>query len=222
MRLWQSTMTKKESRRRVAPELDGSGAAPVDLGGFAGSECEAEEGGAAHRTHGAHIVFDDAEAAGVALLVAQALEDLGGTVRVALQPAGDGGFEGIELARPPGTAAAREGGQARILGHGFRVEPQLAADLAEVQAALLMELADFAIGVVVDHVGSLLFSSLLLGEWFRPCRPSAASISRRISPMERASPPRAPGLPRPAELRVPALDGRAVEAIGLSSRLSTW
>ena len=62
------------------------------MGGLAGSEGEAEEGGVAHGPNGLHVFLHDAEAAGVSFVGAQTLIDLGGAVRVALQPAGDGGF----------------------------------------------------------------------------------------------------------------------------------
>ena len=68
---------------------DGVGAAPVHLCGLAGNEGEAEGGGMAHRAYGSHRAYGphpgrhDAEAAGVALLAAQALIDPGDAVRVA-------------------------------------------------------------------------------------------------------------------------------------------
>ena len=156
-------------------DLDDSGAAPVDLGGLAGGEGEAEEGGVAHGPHGAHVVFHDAEAAGVALVGAQALMDLGGAVGVAFEPAGDGGFEGIELAGALGGAAARVGGECGVFGGGFGIDAQFAADLAEAQAALLVEEADLAVGFVVDHFGTSL------------------SMARRMSAAERTSPARGGG-----------------------------
>ena len=173
-----AAVAKHHDEKREAPpgvsERDGAGISPVHLCGFAGREGEAEEGGVAYRAPGTHVGFHDAEAAGVSFVGAQALIDLGGAVGVALQPAGDGGLERIELAGALGAEAAGEGGEVRVFGHRLRADPQFAGDLVETQAALLMEQADLAIGFVVDHFGTSI-------------------IARKISPMERTSPLRASG-----------------------------
>ena len=155
-------------------QSDGARAAPVHLCGFAGREGETEEGGMAHRAHGSHIVPQDAHAAGVSLLATQALIDLGGAVGMAFQPAGDGGLEGIELAGAFGMATAREGIERGVFGGGFRIDAQLAGDLVESQAALLMEEPDLAVGLIVGHLATSI-------------------IARKISPMERTSPTRGSG-----------------------------
>ena len=75
--------------------LKGAGAAPVHLRAFPGSESQGKKGGLAHGAHQANVILQDAEAALIALLGLQALEDLGRAVGVALQPALDGGLEWV-------------------------------------------------------------------------------------------------------------------------------
>ena len=75
--------------------LKGAGAAPVHLRAFPGSESQGKKGGLAHGTHQANVILQDAQAALIALLGLQALEDLGRAVGVALQPALDGGLEWV-------------------------------------------------------------------------------------------------------------------------------
>ena len=120
----------------------------------------------------ADVLLHDAEAAGVALFGAQALINLGGAVGVVFEPADDGGFEGIELARALGGAAARVGVQGGVFGGGLGIDAQLAADLAGVEASLLMEEPDAAVGFVVDHLGC------------------SFQMARRMSAAERTSPAR--------------------------------
>ena len=156
-------------------ELDDPGAAPVHLGGFAGGEGEAEEGGAACRTHGAHVGFYHTEAACVAFVGAEALIDLGGAVGMALEPAGDGGFEGIELAGAFAGTAAREGFECGVFGGGFGIDAEFAADLIEGETLLLVEEPDAAVGVVVDHLGT-------------------SMMARRMSAAVRTSPARGGGV----------------------------
>lgn len=113
-----------EKRKSAAggSQRDGAGTSPVDLCGFAGREGKAEEGGAAHRTHAAHVVPYDGHAAGVSLVGAQALIDLGGAVGVAFEPAGDGGFEGVEFGGALGGLPAREGCECGVFGGGFGID----------------------------------------------------------------------------------------------------
>ena len=92
-------MTKKQRRRRVEPDRHRTEAAPVDLRAFSRGKLEHQEGGFAHGPDLAHELFEDAVAAGVALLP-ELLEDLLGGVGMALEEGLDLSFEGIELARP--------------------------------------------------------------------------------------------------------------------------
>ena len=139
-------MTKKDRRRRVFPRVMVPALPQSTWAASPGAKARLEEGGVARRAYGPHVGCYDAEAAGVALLGPQSLIDLGGAVGVALQPAGDGGLEGVELARTPGAAAAGEGGEVRVFRYRLRADPQFVGDLIETQAAVLMEEAGFAVG----------------------------------------------------------------------------
>ena len=156
-------------------ELDDPGAAPVHLGGFAGGEGEAEEGGAACGAHGADVGFDDAEAAGVAFVGAEALIDLGGAVGMTFEPAGDGGFEGVELAGAFVRAAAREGFECSVFGGSFGIDAEFAADLAEGEGLFFVVDADATVSFVVDHFGT-------------------SMMARRMSAAVRISPARGGGV----------------------------
>lgn len=100
------------------------------------------------------MIFHDAQAAGVGLVGAETLIDLGCAVGVVFEPTDDGGLEGIELAGALGDPAARIGGQGGVFGGGFGINAQFAADLAGAEAALLVEDPDAAVCFVVDHLGS--------------------------------------------------------------------
>jgi hypothetical protein len=112
---------------------------------------------------------------------------------VVFEPADDGGFEGVELARALGGAAARVGVQGGVFGGGLGVDAELAADLAGGEAALLVEEPDAAVGFVVGRLGASL------------------SMARRISAAERISPARGGA----------ADAGGAGGTSGLGSRLRT-
>jgi len=134
-----------------AVDLDGAEAAPVDLGALAGGEAQREAGLSIRRTDAAHVVLHDQVAAAVALF-AQLVEELRGLERMRLQPARQGGLEGVQFVR----ARALCGGIAleTLAGepapHGLDVQVHLPGDLRR-GAALLAELFEPAERVVVDH-----------------------------------------------------------------------
>jgi len=166
---------------------------PVDLGGLAGGEGQRQIGRPARRSHRAHILLEDAVAAGVAVLVAQLLEELRGTVRVAFQPAHDQRLEGVELARALAGAAAREGLHAGVAGDRFGIDAQFERDLVEGQSALAVVEPDLAVGLVGDHDAS-------------------SMRARRMSPARRTPPSRGAG----------AIGALAAATGAGPSRLSTW
>jgi hypothetical protein len=124
--------------------------APVDLGAFAGSEGQRQEGRRLRRADLVDKVLDDADAAAVAAF-AQTLEDLRGGVRMGFEPADDLLLEGIELAGPHGTFSRMEfvGGQPP--GDGVGMQVQLASDLRCRQMALLRVVVNLAIQFIVNH-----------------------------------------------------------------------
>jgi len=135
LQVGHAAVAEHHGEKRQAPaggaQSDGAGMGPVDLGGFAGGEGQSQIGRAARRTHRAHVVLEDAVAAGVAVLAAQLLIDLHRTEGVPFQPAHDHGLEAIQFARTPGNAAGREALHAGVAGHGFGIQPQVMRDLAE-------------------------------------------------------------------------------------------
>ena len=109
---------------RGVAQQEGARASPVHLRRLARREGQGQKGGMTHRTHGADVILQNTVAAGVALLQAQALEDLLGAQSVALQPAVDGWFEGVELAaaagcHPPG----KRGYRVAVSGSSSRSRP---------------------------------------------------------------------------------------------------
>src|SRR4029077_17921267 len=103
----QSAVTKHHDKEREpsASGTDGhrAGAAPIDLRAFARSEHQGQESWRAHGPHSTHIVCEDGDSAAISLLGTQPLEDLGGAIRMLLQPALDDWLERIELALSPGS-----------------------------------------------------------------------------------------------------------------------
>ena len=156
----------------------GSRVAPIDLGAFARREGEGQESGVAHGADPAHILLENAEAACVASLLAQALQDLGGAVGMGFEPAQDERLVRVEFARARTLEPAlRVALEARPLGHGLSAQMQLACDLGKREPSFAVILPDLAVEIVGDHA----------------CGPPlAASIWRRMEPIASGSPERRP------------------------------
>lgn len=80
------------------------------------------------------------------------LEDLGGTIGIALQKPLDHRLEAIQLAR---AGTPRTPGNVifgpRIFGCRFGIQPECERDLLEVEPLLLVHVPDLAACLVVDH-----------------------------------------------------------------------
>jgi len=111
-----------------------TGAAPIDLSAFARSKGEGQESRRMHPADRAHVVGQDSNAAGVAFLGTEPLEDLPGCVGMPFQPALDDELVGIELtfSLRVSTRATRVAFCTSPLGYRLFIEMEFPSDLSEV------------------------------------------------------------------------------------------
>jgi hypothetical protein len=171
-RLWQDHDEEGEAATGVA-ELQVACRSPVDLCGLTWDELKAQEGLAGPGPDAGNIGTQDAGSTLVAFLTEES-EDLAGTIVVTFQESADGALEGIELA---GTgllgASLLVLGTRDPIGDGFAMEAEFGRDLGDRQSVDVVELAQFAECLVVDH-------------W----APPELRTRRRMSPTEATSPRR--------------------------------
>ena len=132
-RLWHSTMTKNDSRRRVEPR-----------------EGEFQEGFPAYRPDLAYVVLDDRKAA-IEAFLAQSLEDLLCAVRVRLQQTNHSGLEGVEPTPSWCRMPAPVLRTVCPLGHRVRMQAEGPRRLGDGQSLSLLAILDLAVGLVIDH-----------------------------------------------------------------------
>jgi hypothetical protein len=115
-----------------------------------GGELQGEESGFSDRADLADELLEDGVAAGVALGL-ELLEELAGGVGMTFEQGGDMALEAVEL------AGARSLGPRLVLGlvdpllDGLGIEVKGLGDLGDFESLLIMELAQAAEGLVVDH-----------------------------------------------------------------------
>src|SRR5260221_1515801 len=110
-----------------------SGTSPINLSAFARSKSQSEESWRTHPADRTHIVGEDGNAAGVAFLGTEPLEDLSGSVGMPLQPALDEDFVGVQLTFSLHvTTRYRVTLRTSPFGHRLFIEVQLPSDLGKV------------------------------------------------------------------------------------------
>ena len=139
------------SGNQIGPVIGAPAQLQVHLRAFPGSESQGKKGGLAHGTHQANVILQDAQAALIALLGLQALEDLGRAVGVALQPALDGGLEWVKFTCTLRRAPRMVGSQSEVFGHRLGMNAEFVCDLYEGQTAFAVREPDFAERLVVNH-----------------------------------------------------------------------
>ena len=115
--------------------------APVNLGALTRGKGQREKGGLPSRSDGAHIGFDNGVTTLEALL-AQALEDLGGAIRIFVEHLGNLGLERREFAGPRTSLARSKALLAEPRGDGASIERQGVGNLGDVEPLLLMQRFD--------------------------------------------------------------------------------
>ena len=149
-----AAVTEHHDKEGQAPTggADGNGtvAAPIDLGTFAGRKGQHQESGLAHRADQANKRLEDAVAPSIAL-GPKLLEHLLGGVRVTFQQPNDLAFEGVQFAGPLGAATTLVTGARHPLGHRLGVQSQFRSDLGNGQVLLVRQFPQLAENRVTDH-----------------------------------------------------------------------
>src|SRR5712691_10594661 len=141
----------KEAQTAVRlPHRDRAEGAPVDLDTFTGGKGECEKSGLTCGADRAHIGFDDGVATLEAVL-AQALEDLGGAIRIFVEHLDNLSLERSEFAGPRTCLARSKALLAEPRGDGAGIERQGVGNLRDVEPLLLMQSLDLTKTVIIDH-----------------------------------------------------------------------
>ena len=117
---------------------------------FTGGEGKGEEGRRTARPHRAHVGFHDGQSTLVARF-AKALHDLHRAVGVSLEELPDGALVGVELAPTRDGTSRAEVGLGEPGGDGSRVERERTRDLGDGEPLVVVEVADTAERLVIDH-----------------------------------------------------------------------